>query len=40
MFGFTSGPTRGPAADGKEVEALTHFTLNDGPRLSAALVAW
>jgi hypothetical protein len=40
MFGFHVGPHRGPTADGKEAEALTHFTLNNGPRLSAALVAW
>jgi hypothetical protein len=40
MVGFHVGPSRGPAADGKEAEALTHFTLNDGPRLSAAIVAW
>ena len=41
MFCFHVGPTRGPTADGKEAEALTHFTLKPfGPRLSAALVAW
>lgn len=39
MFDFHVGPPRGPAADGKEVEALTQFMLNDGPRLSAAIVA-
>ena len=40
MICFHVGPLRGPAADGKEVEAMTHFTFNDGPRLSAALGAW
>lgn len=40
MYGFLVGPIRGPAADGKEAEALTHFTLDYGPRLSAALSAW
>jgi hypothetical protein len=40
MDDFLVGPTRGPAADGKEAKALTHFTLNDGPRLSAAIVAY
>lgn len=40
MFCFHVGPLRGPAADGKEAEALMYFTLNDGPRLSAALIAW
>lgn len=40
MDDFHGGPTRGPAADGKEAIALTHFTLNDGPRLSAAIVAY
>jgi hypothetical protein len=40
MYGFLVGPIRGPAADGKEAEALTYFTLQCGPRLSAALVAW
>jgi hypothetical protein len=38
MDGFHVGP-RGPAADGKEAEALTHFTLNYGPRLAAASLA-
>ena len=33
---FHVGPPRGPAADGKEAEAMTHFLLMpDGPRLSA-----
>ena len=40
MYGFLVGPIRGPAADGKEAEALTHFTLHYGPRLSAAVTAW
>jgi hypothetical protein len=40
MFCFHVGPLRGPAADGKEVYVLTQFTLNDGPRLSAAIVAY
>lgn len=40
MFGFHVGPNRGPAADGKEAEVLTYCTLNDGPRLSAAIVAY
>jgi hypothetical protein len=40
MDGFLVGPIRGPAADGKEAEALTHFTLYNGPRLSAAVTAW
>jgi hypothetical protein len=41
MFGFHVGPLRGPAADGKEAEALTHFMSNPlGPRLSAALVGY
>lgn len=39
MFGFHVGPNRGPAADGKEAEVLTH-TLNSGPRLAAASLAW
>ena len=40
MVRFHVGPLRGPAADGKEVEALMHFTrIPFGPRLSAALVA-
>jgi hypothetical protein len=40
MFCFHVGPPRGPAADGKEAEALTYFALNNGPRLSAVLGAW
>ena len=40
MIGLHVGPSRGPAADGKEVEAMMSFTLSHGPRLSAALVAW
>jgi hypothetical protein len=40
MVGFHVGPPRGPAADGKEAEALMNFTLNNGPRLSAVLGAW
>jgi hypothetical protein len=40
MFDFHVGPPRGPAADGKEAEVLMLFTLNDGPRLSAAVVGY
>jgi hypothetical protein len=40
MNDFLVGPTRGPAADGKEA-TLTYLTCNPfGPRLSAALIAW